>query len=124
MKKPKINVFHNIIQNKKVFIVIFIRQPLDFEKATEILNTHSSLTYIAIPTGLNAITFIEKTDKEKRYLPTEQEFAIGKIMLMTLPDKKGNLFDESFEDIMKIYNLEKAAMFKVKDIYDKRPRTY
>lgn len=117
MKKPKINVFHNIIQNKKVFIVVFIRQPLDFEKATEILNTYSTLTYIAIPTGLNAVTFIEKTDEEKRYLPTVQEFAIGKIMLMTLPDKKGKIYDETFKDIMQLQNLEKALLLKVKDTY-------
>ena len=115
MKKPKIIVYHNIIQEKKVFIIVFIRQPLDFEKATEILNTYSTLTYTAISTGRNAVTFIEKTDEEKRYLPTTQEFAIGRIMLMTLPDKKGKLRDKSFEDIMKMYNIEKAVMFKVKD---------
>lgn len=114
MKKPKIIVYHNIIQNKKVFIIVFIRQPLDFEKATEILNTYSALTYIAIPTGLNAITFIEKTDKEKRYLPTMQEFAIGKVMLMTLPDKKGELYDKSFEDLLKIYYIQKEVMFEWK----------
>lgn len=112
MKKPKIIVYHNIIQNKKVFIVVFIRQPLDFEKATEILNTYSALTYSAIPTGRNAITFIERTYEVKRHLPTMQELAIGKVMLMTLPDEKGELYDKSFEDILKIYYIQKAVMFK------------
>ena len=34
---------------------------------------------------------------------------------MSIPDVKGNLFDESFEDVMKIYHIEKAVMFEVKD---------
>lgn len=115
MKKPKIIVYHNIIQNKKVFIVVFIRQPVDFDKAKEVLSTYSVLTYSAIPTGSNAITFIEKTDEVKRHLSTTQEYAIGRIMLMTLPDKKGELYDKSFEDVMKIYYIQKAVMFKWKD---------
>lgn len=34
---------------------------------------------------------------------------------MTLPDVKGNLYDVSFEDEMKIHNIEKAVMFEVKE---------
>ena len=115
MKKPKIIVYHNIIQEKKVFIVVFIRQPIDFDRAREVLRTYSVLTYSAIPTGRNAVTFIEKTDKIERHLPTMEEFTIGKIMLMTITDKKGKIYDKSFEDVMKIYNIEKAVMFEVKE---------
>ena len=115
MKKPKIIVYHNIIQDKKVFIVVFKRQPIDFDRAREILRTYSSLTYSAIPTGKNAVTFIEKTDKIERHLPTTEEFMRGKLMLMTLPDKKGKIYDKSFEDLMKIYSIEKAVMFEVEE---------
>ena len=44
-----------------------------------------------------------------------EEFDISKVMLMSIPDVKGNLYDVSFEDIMKIYNIEKAVMFEVKE---------
>ena len=33
----------------------------------------------------------------------------------TIPNENGNLFDKSFEDVMKIYNIEKAVMFEIKD---------
>lgn len=36
-------------------------------------------------------------------------------MIMTLPDVKGNLYDVSFEDVMKIYNIEKAVIFEVNE---------
>ena len=66
MKKPKIIVYHNIIQDKKIFIVVFINQPfnfdLDFDRAKEILNQYSTSKYISIPTGRNAITFIERKE--------------------------------------------------------------
>ena len=60
MKKPKIIVYHNIIQDKKIFIVVFTGQPLDFDRAKEVIKKYSSLVYSAIPTGINAITFVEK----------------------------------------------------------------
>ena len=60
MKKPKIIVYHNIIHDKKIFVVVFIGQPLDFDKAKEVLNKYSSLVYSAIPISKNAVTFIEK----------------------------------------------------------------
>ena len=60
MKKPKIIVYHNIIHDKKIFVVVFIGQPLDFDKAKEVIKKYSSLVYSAIPTARNAITFIEK----------------------------------------------------------------
>ena len=66
MKKTKIIVYHNIIQDKKIFIVVFIGQPLDFDRAKEVLRKYSSLVYSIIPTGENAITFIEKTDEFQR----------------------------------------------------------
>ena len=115
MKKPKIIVYHNIILEKKIFIVVFVGQPLDFDRAKEVVRKYSSLVYSAIPTARNAITFIEKTDKIERRLPTTEEFMLGKLMLMTLPDKKGKIHDKSIEDLMKIYNIEKAVMFKVKE---------
>ena len=115
MKKPKIIVYHNIIQEKKVFIVVFIRQPLDFDRASEVLRTYSVLTYSAIPTGRNAVTFVERKENFDSLLPTTEEFRISKIMLMSLPNKKGKLRDKSFEDIMKMYSIKKAVMFKVKE---------
>jgi len=115
MKKPKIIVYHNTILDKKVFIVVFIKQPLDINKAKEILNHYSSSKYIGKLTGRNAITFIERKENFDRPLLTMEEFDISKVMLMSIPDAKGNLFDESFEDIMKIYHIEKAVMFKVKE---------
>ena len=114
MKKSKIIVYHNIIQDKKVYIVVFINKPLDINKAKEILHRYSSSKYIGIATGRNAITFIERKENFDRQLPTMEEFKISKIMLMSIPDVKGNLFDESFEDVMKIYHIEKAVMFKAK----------
>ena len=62
MKKPKIIVYHNTILDKKVFIVIFIKQPLDINKAKEILNHYSSSKYVGKLTGRNAITFIERKE--------------------------------------------------------------
>lgn len=115
MKKSKIIVYHNIIQDKKVYIVVFINKPLDINKAKEILNHYSSSKYIGIATGRNAITFIERKENLDRPLLTMEEFDISKVMLMSIPDAKGNLFDESFEDVMKIYHIEKAVMFKVKE---------
>ena len=115
MKKPKIIIYHNIILDKKIFVVVFINQPLDFDRAREVLKKYSSLVYSAIPTGENAVTFIEKTDKIERQLPTTAEFMLGKLMLMTLPDKKEKIYDKSFEDLIKIYNIEKAVMFEVKE---------
>ena len=119
MKKPKIIVYHNTIVDRKVYIVVFINQPfnfdLDFDKAKEILNRYSSSKYVGTATGRNAVTFIEKTDKIERHLPTMEEFTIGKIMLMTIPDKKGKIYDNSFEDLMKIYSIEKAVMFEVEE---------
>ena len=115
MKKPKIIVYHNTILDKKVFIVIFIKQPLDINKAKEILNHYSSSKYVGKLTGRNAITYIERKENFDRPLLTMEEFDISKVMLMSIPDAKGNLFDESFEDVMKICHIEKAVMFKVKE---------
>ena len=115
MKKPKIIVYHNIILDKKVFIVIFIKQPLDINKAKEILNHYSSSKYVGKLTGRNAITYIERKENFDRPLLTMEEFDISKVMLMSIPDAKDSLFDESFEDVMKIYHIEKAVMFKVKE---------
>ena len=115
MKKPKIIVYHNTLLDKKVFIVVFIKQPLDINKAKEILNHCSSSKYVGKLTGRNAITFIERKENFDRPLLTMEEFDISKVMLMSIPDAKGNLFDESFEDVMKIYHIEKAVMFKVKE---------
>ena len=115
MKKPKIIVYHNIILDKKIFIVVFINQPLDFDRAKEVLNKYSSLVYSIIPTGENAITFIEKTDETERYTPTTEEFMLGKLMLMTLPVKRGEMSYKELKYIMKLYDIKKAVKFKVKE---------
>ena len=119
MKKPKIIVYHNIIKDKKVYIVVFINQPfnfdLDFDKAKEILHQYSSSKYIGIATGRNAITFIERKENLDRLLPTMEEFDIKKLMFMTLPDKRGELSYKEFKYIMKLYDLKKAVKFKVKE---------
>ena len=119
MKNPKIIVYHNIICDKKVYIVVFINQPfnfdLDFDKAKEILNQYSSSKYIGIETGRNAITFIERKENLDRPLPTMEEFDIKQVMLMSIPDVKGNLFDVRFRDMMKINKIEKAVMFEAEE---------
>ena len=115
MKKPKIIVYHNIILDKKIFIVVFVGQPLDFDRAKEVLRKYSSLVYSAIPTARNAITFIEKTDEIERRLPTTEEFMLGKLMLMTLPDKRGQVSYKEFKYLMKLYDIKKAVKFKVKE---------
>ena len=115
MKKPKTIVYHNTIRDKKVYIVVFINKPFDVDKAKEILHQYSSSKYIGIATGRNAITFIERKENFDRPLLTMEEFDISKVMLMSIPDAKDSLFDESFEDVMKIYHIEKAVMFKVKE---------
>ena len=114
MKKPKIIVYHNIILEKKIFIVVFVRQPLDFDRAREVLKKYSSLSYSFIPTGLNAFTFIEKTDETIRYIPTSEEFMLGKLMFTTLPGR-GELSHKEFKYLMKLYDLKKAVKFKVKE---------
>ena len=108
MKKTKIIVYHNTILDKNVYIVVFVNQPLDFERAGNVLKTFSSLKYYAIPKGLNAVTFIERKENFDSLLPTTEEFKISKIMLMSLPDKKGNLWDKSFKDMMKMYSIKEA----------------
>ena len=117
MKKPKIIVYHNTILDRKVYIVVFIGQPfdfdLDFDRAREILVQYSSSKYIGIATGRNAITFIERKENFDKPLPTIEEFDIKKIMLMSIPDVVGNLYDISFEDTMKEQKIEKAVMFEV-----------
>ena len=115
MKKPKIIVYHNIILDKKIFIVVFINQPLDINKAKEILNHYSSSKYVGKLTGRNAITFIERKENFDKPLLTMEEFKISKIMLMSIPDVKGNLYDVSFEDEMKSHKIEQAVMFEVKE---------
>ena len=115
MKKTKIIVYHNIIKDKKIFIVVFTGQPLDFDRAKEVIKKYSSLVYSAIPTGINAITFVEKTDETSIHLPTTEEFMLGKLMLMTLPGKKGELSYKEFKYLMKLYDLKKAVKFKVKE---------
>ena len=119
MKTPKIIVYHNTIVDKKVYIVVFINQPfnfeLDFDKAKEILNQYSSSKYIGIATGRNAITFIERKENLDRPLATMEEFDIKQLMLMSMPDEAGNLWDVTFKDVMKIYNIEKAVMFEIKE---------
>lgn len=119
MKKPKIIVYYNTIRDKKVYIVVFINQPfdfdLDFDKAKEILHQYSSSKYIGIATGRNAITFIERKENFDKSLPTMEEFDIKKVMLMSIPDVNGNLWDVSFEDELKMYNIEKAVMFEIKE---------
>ena len=118
MKKPKIIVYHNIIKDKKIFIVVFIGQPLDFDRAKEVIKKYSSLVYSAIPTGINAITFVEKTDETSMHLPTTEEFMLGKLMLTTLPGR-GELSHKEFKYLMKLYDLKKAIKFKVKEWYMK-----
>ena len=119
MKKPKIIVYHNTILDRKVYIVVFIGQPfdfdLDFDKAKEILHQYSSSKYIGIATGRNAITFMERKENFDKPLPTIEEFDIKKVMLMSILDAKDSIYDKSFEDVMKIYNIEKAAMFEVEE---------
>ena len=119
MKKTKIIVYHNTILDKNVYIVVFVNQPfdfdLDFDKAKEILHQYSSSKYIGIATGKNAITFIERKENTDKPLLTMEEFKIKKVMLMSIPDEVGNLLDATFEDAMKIYNIEKAAMFEVEE---------
>ena len=119
MKKPKIIVYHNTIVDRKVCIVVFINQSfnfdLDFDKAKEILNRYSSSKYVGKPIGRNAITFIERKENIDNPLPTVEEFDISKIMLMSVPDVKGNLFDVSFEDVVKINKIEKAVMFEAEE---------
>ena len=121
MKKPKIIVYHNTILYKKVYIVVFINQPfdfdLDFDKAKEILHQYSSSMYIGIATGRNAITFIERKENFDRLLPNMEEFDIKKVMLMSIPDVDGSLYDVTFEDVMKEQKIEKAVMFEVKEEY-------
>ena len=101
MKKPKIIVYHNTIRDKKVYIVVFINKPFDFDKAKEILNLYSSSKYVSMLTGLNAITFVERKENFDKPLLTMEEFKISKIMIMSLPDVKSNLYDVRFEDVMK-----------------------
>lgn len=113
MKKAKIIVYHNIILDKNVYIVVFINQPLVLERAGNVLKTFSSLKYYAIPTGLNAVTFVERKENFDSLLPTTEEFRISKIMLMSLPDKKGKLRDKSFEDIMKMYSIKKSSKVNI-----------
>ena len=115
MKKPKIIVYNNTILDKKVYIVVFINKPFDFDKAKEVLNLYSSSKYIGKLTGRNAITFIERKENFDNPLLTMEEFDISKVMLMSIPDAKSNLFDVSFEDVVKIYNVEKAVMFEIKE---------
>ena len=119
MEKPKIIVYHNTIVDRKVYIVVFINQPfnfdLDFDKAKEILHQYSSSKYIGIATGKNAITFIERKENLDRLLPTMEEFDIKKLMFMTLPSKKGQASYKDFKYLMKLYDLKKAVKFKVKE---------
>ncbi len=115
MKKPKIIVYHNTIRDKKVYIVVFINKPFDVDKAKDILNLYSSSQYVGIPTGRNAITFIERKENFDKPLLNMEEFKISKIMLMSIPDVKGNLYDVSFEDEMKSHKIEQAVMFEVKE---------
>ena len=119
MKTPKIIVYHNTILDRKVYIIVFINQPfdfdLDFDKAKEILHQYSSSKYIGIAIGRNAITFIERKENLDKPLPTMEEFDIKQLMLMSIPDEAGNLWDVTFEDVMKIYNIEKAEMFEIKE---------
>ena len=119
VEKPKIIVYHNTILDRKVYIVVFINQPfnfdLDFDKAKEILHQYSSSKYIGIATGRNAITFIERKENLDRLLPTMEEFDIKKLMFMTLPGKRGELSYKEFKYIMKLYDLKKAVKFKVKE---------
>ena len=119
VEKPKIIVYHNTILDRKVYIVVFINQPfnfdLDFDKAKEILHQYSSSKYIGIATGRNAITFIERKENLDRLLPTMEEFDIKKLMLMTLPDKRGELSYKEFKYLMKLYDLKKTVKFKVKE---------
>ena len=118
MKKPKIIVYHNTIRDRKIYIVVFINKFVDFDKdfdkAQDILKIYSSSKYIGIPTGRNAITFIERKENFDSLLPTTEEFRISKIMLMSLPDVEGNLYDVSFEDVIKEEKIEKAVKFEVK----------
>ena len=74
MKKPKIIVYHNTIRDKKVYIVVFINKPFDFDKAKEILNLYSSSKYVSMLTGLNAITFVERKENFDKPLLTMEEF--------------------------------------------------
>ena len=115
MLKPEIIVYYNIIMDKKVYIVVFIGQPIDFDRAREKLRAYSDLTYSAIPIGRNAITFIERKENIDNQLLTEEEFNISKVMLMSVPDIDGSLYDVTFQDVIKIYNIEKAVMLEVEE---------
>ena len=119
VEKPKIIVYHNTILDRKVYIVVFINQPfnfdLDFDKAKEILHQYSSSKYIGIATGRNAITFIERKENLDRLLPTSEEFMLGKLMLMTLPGKRCEHSYKEFKYMIKLYDLKKAVKFKVKE---------
>ena len=113
MKKPKIIVYHNNIQEKKVFIVVFINKPFDFDKAKEILNLYSTSKYVSMPTGLNAITFVERKENFDKPLLTTEEFKISKIMIKSLPDVKSNLYDVIFEDECSKLELDEKALKNV-----------
>ena len=119
MLNPKIIMYHNTIVDRKVYIVVFINKSVDFDKdfdkAQEILKLYSTSKYIGIPTGRNAITFIERKENFDKPLLTMEEFDISKVMLMSLPDAYGNLHDVNFDDVMKLYDLKKAVKFKVKE---------
>ena len=108
MKKPKIIVYHNIIHDKKIFVVVFINKPFDFDRAKEVVKKYSSLVYSNIPTGENAVTFIEK-DETLKHTPTMEEFMLGKLMFITLQGKRGELSYKEFKYIMKLYDIKKGS---------------
>ena len=115
MKKSLIIIYHNTILDKKVYIVVFINKPFDLDKAKEVLKLYSSSEYVYIHTGINAVTFIERKENINRHLLTGEEFYISKIMLMSLPDGKGNLYGMSFDETIKMFCIEKAIKYIIED---------
>ena len=115
MKKPSMLVYSNTIYNKKVYIIVFINRPFDLDKAKEILRLYSKENYVGLPTGLNAITFIQRKENIDSPLLSTEEFKISKLMLVSLPDVKGNLYDVSFDEEIKKLKIEKAIKYEIKD---------
>ena len=114
--KSSIIVYSNTIYDKKVYIVVFINRPFDLNKAREVLKLYSEENYVGMPTGLNAITFIERKENIDYPLLTTEEFKISKLMLMSLSDIKGNLYDVSFDKSLKELKIEKAFKYEINDI--------
>ena len=115
MKDSSIIIYSNIIYDKKVYIVVFINRPFDLNKAREVLKLYSEENYVELATGLNAITFIERKENIDKPLLTTEEFKISKLMLMSLPEIRGNLYDVSYVESLKELKIEKAIKYEIKE---------